>query len=203
MERQGSTASVNGDAPLPRIDAPGLLPTMSFSLSDPDFAVLLNEMETPEGKAKAAKDSPQLLTGASDTGSTQVSDGEETGPIGLSRSPNMNTLATAANGEIVTPSGSRTLLSPMDQPSPPVNTIRRRGSKESIMSVRMEPDSSFQALAELVAGLKPGEDNKVSVDYSLLSEAIREHQALKDAADTLTSKYTGAKVRRDTTECVS
>lgn len=194
VERKGSQISVNGDAPLPRLDGAGLLPTMSFSLSDPDFAVLLNEMETPDGEAK--KDAQQVPP-TSDTGSGQVSDGEEAGPsaAGLSRSPNMNTLATAASGETVTPSMSRTLLSPSDQPTPsPANTLRRRGSKESIMSVRVEPDSSFQALAELVAGLKPGEDNKVSVDYTLLTEAIREHQTLKETADTLTSKYTGAKV---------
>jgi cell division protein FtsB len=189
-ERKDSHLSTNGDAPLPRIDAPGLLPTMSFSLSDPDFAVLLNEMETAEG----SKNSPQKVRTPEAT-SAQASDGEDTMGSALSRSSNMNSLANAANGEAVTPSPSRTLLSPNDKPSPsPVNTLRRRGSKESIMSVRMEPDSSFQALAELVAGLKPDDDNKVSVDYSLLSEAIREHHVLKEAADTLKAKYTGAKV---------
>lgn len=161
---------------------------MSFSLSDPDFAVLLNEMETAEG----SKGSPQKVQTPEAT-SAQASDGEDAAGSALSRSSNMDSLATAANGEVVTPSGSRTLLSPNDQPSP-ANTLRCRGSKESIMSVRMESDSTFQTLAELVASLKPDDDNKVSVDFSLLTEAIREHNVLKAATDTLKAKYTGVKV---------
>ncbi|KLT45774.1 RhoGAP-domain-containing protein [Cutaneotrichosporon oleaginosum] len=156
---------------------------MSFSLSDPDFAVLLNEMETAEG----SKSSPQKSRAPEAT-----SDAEDAGGGVTSRGANMNPQASSANGEAITPSVSRTLLSPNDQPSP-ISTLRRRGSKESIMSVRMEPDSSFQALAELLAGLKPDDDNKVSVNYSLLTEAVREHNALKEAADTLKAKYTGAK----------
>ncbi|BEI94714.1 uncharacterized protein CcaverHIS019_0702950 [Cutaneotrichosporon cavernicola] len=186
-ERKDSHMSTNGDAALPRIDAPGLLPTMSFSLSDPDFAVLLNEMETPEGSKALPKKAR-----TPESGSAQVSDGDDAAGGAMSRNLNMDSLVTAANGEAITPSSSRTLLSPNDQPSP-VDTLRRRGSKDSILSVRMERDSSFQALAALVAGLKPDDDNRVSIDYSLLIEAIREHSALKEAADTLKAKYTGAK----------
>ncbi|GMK59982.1 hypothetical protein CspeluHIS016_0901990 [Cutaneotrichosporon spelunceum] len=185
-ERKDSHVSINGDALLPRIDAPGLLPTMSFSLSDPDFAVLLNEMEMPEGSKGSLKKAR-----TPETGSAQVSDTEDAAGSELSRSLNTDSVVTA-NGEATTALGARTLLSPKDATSP-TNTLRRRGSKDSILSVRMERDSSFQALAELVAGLKPDDDNKVSIDYLLLTEAIREHNVLKEAADTLKAKYTGAK----------
>lgn len=201
---QSKAAEVNGDTPLPK-----MLPTMSFSLSDPDFAVLLKEMEasgkTPDGnKLGFAKDVAGAKTrtdSEAESGTSVASDSEvDAGPnaSGLPRSSKtMDLLSTVANGNgtgngnTIVSSSSRTLLSPNDQAS--TSTLRRRASKESMMSLRVESDATFQALAESVSGMTPGEDGKVAIDHLMLTEAIREHQQLKDTLATLKAKYTGAK----------
>lgn len=172
---------------------------MSFSLSDPDFAVLLKEMEatgkTPEAlQGLQGKDLPSTPKPAPDSeansAASAASDSEvdtSTNATGLPRSSKtMNLLSTVANG-----GDADSLLSPNNQAS--TVTLRRRASKESIVSVRVAPDSSFQALADSVSSLTPGEDGKVAVEHVLLLEAIREHQELKETLATLKAKYTGAK----------
>ncbi|TXT05943.1 hypothetical protein VHUM_03704 [Vanrija humicola] len=156
---------------------------MSFSLSDPDFAVLLSDTETsPPREDSSTSSSPSIPT---------ISDPEET-PVAIkrqsiTRSPQMNLLSSAANGDTL---GARGLLSPHDQP---IGTRRRRLSMESTMSFRMEPDSAISTLKELIDNAKPGDDNHISVDLSLLADVVREHEAMREAAGTLKQKYTGAK----------
>lgn len=151
-------------APMPRIDAPNL-PTMSFSLSDPDFAVLLKEMETTDpSKAAVVVPAPEVrsvwtavLTKQSDK-EELLNGGDELSANHLSAGP---------------------------------STLRKRGSVESFMSINLGNDSAFNALKELVADAT---GDKVTADKELLNDLIREYQALRDNALTLKTKYTGAKV---------
>ncbi|KAL1412711.1 Rho-type gtpase-activating protein [Vanrija albida] len=198
-------ATGNNDRHQPRIDAPSL-PTMSFSLSDPDFAVLLSETEangkTPEKASPPKSNSKTQASPPREDSSTSsspsiptISDPEET-PLSIkrqsmTRSPQMNLLSSAANGDAASSSSPlRSLLSPHDQP---IGTRRRRLSMESTMSFRMEPDSAISTLKELIDNAKPGDDNHISVNLSLLADVVREHEAMRDAAGTLKQKYTGAK----------
>lgn len=183
-DRAAAAAAADGDATKqgPRIDAPAL-PTMSFSLSDPDFAVLLKEMESsPKKKGSVV---PEVVTSSGSPNPQAPSDLEDANSAPMSRSPNMN-LSAAANGQ------DKSLLSPSNVSGlPGGSTHRRRLSMESAVSVRLGAESALSSLKELMSEAK---GDTVTVDRDILNEVIREHDALRDITMTLKNKYTGAKV---------
>lgn len=176
---------------MPRISAPKL-GNMSFSLSDPDFANLLQEMES-SGKsaaeivaAREARDKAGSSVDSHGTGESSPSASPKSGaPVTISHSP------PVPNGSDKLPSPFG-LLSPSDSKLPPAGTPRRRPSVESAISVRMDPDNAILMLKDLVASAAP-DATEVTVDISLLNDIIREHDSLREAALTLRNKYTGAK----------
>lgn len=183
----------------PRISAPKL-GNMSFSLSDPDFASLLQEMES-SGKSAAeivaVKEAREKAASSVDSHASQAPSQAATGESSASASPESPAVVTISHSPPV-PNGSdkmpqqQGLLSPSDSKLPPAGTPRRRPSVESAISVRMDPENAIIALKELVASAAP-DATGVSVDITLLNEIIREHDNLRDTATMLKNKYTGAK----------
>lgn len=181
---------------MPRISAP-TLGSMSFSLSDPDFASLLQEMES-SGKSAAeivaVKEAREKAASSVDSHASQAATGESS----ASASPESPAVVTIShsppipNGSDKMASPTMGLLSPSDSKLPPAGTPRRRPSVESAVSVRMDPENAIVTLKEVVASAGP-DASEVSVDITLLNEIIREHDSLRDTATMLKNKYTGAK----------
>ena len=160
---------------------------MNFSISDPDFASILNEM---------SKSSPDALEKAPSTSTSQNSF--------ISKSPQMDSLASAAGEE-----DSDTGAGAGGETRPPVSqqssTSRlaaphmlssRQVSMESINShsSRFQPDTALHALAEHIATAKLASDDKVQIDTLLLGNIMAETEDLRDQVAGLKSKYSGAKV---------
>ncbi|WRT70298.1 uncharacterized protein IL334_007296 [Kwoniella shivajii] len=196
----------------PRLNAPNL-PPMSFSISDPDFAVILNNIDqspkkTNDLSSNANKSGESIITVKPEG---QDGDSEPSSPLSLegtspalARSPHMDMLSSAAdhaslasNSNELAPSRSpsRSRLSPNDQAQTPQMLRIRQPSAESTMSVnsRYAGDGSFSTLVELVAAAKHKEEDKLEVDLSVLSGVIQEIEDLRDTITGLKSKYTGAK----------
>lgn len=189
----------------PRLLAPDL-PPMTFSLSDPDFALILNHIDR-----SPPKESPIPRTG--DPGHTIKPDADGSGSVGsrsssphhassaaLARSPQMDMLSSAVETEGSSRSLSRTRLSPNDQTPTPQLLRTRQPSTESTTSVasKLGRDSAFAAIVEMVATNKHIGHDTIPVDLNLLSGIVAEVEDLKDFIAGLTNKYTGAKVRRPT-----
>ncbi|KAK4687927.1 Rho-type GTPase-activating protein 1/2, partial [Tremellales sp. Uapishka_1] len=169
----------------PRIDAPNL-PPMTFSLSDPDFAVILNNIHHSPRKSPSASDPAAARETESSPSSMPPS------PSGV-RSP-QNLLASAAE-TLVSRSPSRTRLSPNDTTSPPQMLRLRQPSAESTMSVssRFGADSALNSIVEMVASAKHSNEETVPVETALLAGVIREFEELNNMISGLKNKYTGAR----------
>jgi hypothetical protein len=171
--------------PTPRLIAPDL-PSMNFSISDPDFAVILNDLNS--------KSSGDTANKAPSTSTSQNSF--------ISKSPQMDSLASAAGEEeqLDSPVGeSRPTTSQQSSTSrlaAPQMLASRQVSMESINShsSRFQPDSALHALAEHIATAKLGSDDKIQIDTLLLGNIMAETEDLRDQVAGLKSKYSGAKV---------
>ena len=182
----------DGAEHMPRLTAPDL-PPMTFSLSDPDFASILKDMDKSptDPTAKAAP--------------TSTSQGSF-----ISKSPQMDSLASAAGDEEklegsdagagATPTGEpRPTFSQQSSTSKlaaPQMLQTRQASTESINShgSRFQQDSALHALAGQIASAKQFSEDKVHVDTLLLSNILAESEDLRDQVAGLKSKYSGAKV---------
>lgn len=180
----------------PRLNAPDL-PPMSFSLSDPDFASILNDMDkTSPRDATASKTGVSGVHGLPKTSTSQSSF--------MTKSPQMDHLASAAaavDGDAAAPSSAMTVQSLSSSSSrlgPPPTLRSRQTSAESTTSLvsRFNTDSALYSLVELVAAAKHSNNDKVQIDLMLLANIVNETEDLKDQISGLRSKYTGAKVGR-------
>jgi hypothetical protein len=168
----------------PRLIAPDL-PSMNFSISDPDFAVILNDLNKSSGDT--ANKAPSTSTSQNSF---------------ISKSPQMDSLASAAGEEeqLDSPIGdSRPTASQQSSTSrlaAPQMLASRQVSMESINShsSRFQPDSALHALAEHIATAKLGSDDKIQIDTLLLGNIMAETEDLRDQVAGLKSKYSGAKV---------
>lgn len=189
----------------PKLIAPDL-PTMSFSLSDPDFALILNGInqspkatlkeKAPEQPAQAAPvPAPNAPPASSSKPQIDLDDTPPGSPATdpISRSPPISNSAffRAADGSNTSP--VRTRLSPGNG-APTLRT--RQPSAESTHSIsgRLGPDSAFSEVVGLVADAKQGSKERVEVDVRLLSGIVAEVEELKEVISGLRNKYTGAKV---------
>ncbi|WVR00219.1 hypothetical protein IAU59_007361 [Kwoniella sp. CBS 9459] len=212
----GDQLSAEAAVSTPRLNAPNL-PPMSFSLSDPDFAVILSNMDqSPKKNGDASQSAPKpgesvvMVRSEVDgsSGPSSPSSMQATSPA-LARSPHMDMLSSAADVNHAAPSTSasagdlstarspsRARLSPHDSAHTPQMLRIRQPSAESTMSVVSRygnGDGSFATIVELVAGAKHREEDSVQVDVSVLSGMIAEIEELRDAIAGLKSKYTGVK----------
>ncbi|WVQ67092.1 uncharacterized protein L199_005286 [Kwoniella botswanensis] len=203
----------------PRLNAPNL-PPMSFSLSDPDFAVILNNIDqSPKTDTitNNNKSGESVVTVKAEEGgsgpSSPLSINEGGNSPSLARSPHMDMLSSAADQQsqlagtgtattsgsldaITSRSPSRSRLSPNDQVQTPQMLRIRQPSADSTLSINSRygtGDGSFATLVELVAGAKHREEDKIEVDLTVLSGVIQEIEELRDTITGLKNKYTGAK----------
>ena len=175
---------------------------MSFSLSDPDFALILNNID------RSPQRSTERIPRSADSRGTIKADADGYGspgsspssPLGasssaLARSPQMDTLSSSVD-DSSSRSPSRTRLGPNDQSSTPQLLRTRQPSAESTTSVtsKLDPDSAFATLVELVAAAKHNGHDRMSLELGMLSGVISEMEDSKDTIAGLKSKYTGAKV---------
>ena len=179
----------NQDQPIPP-NIPLAPPGMSFSLSDPDFAVILSNMiQSPE----------RLMTGKIATKPFSSEDESDSGQSpAFSRSPLIGMLSNtiAASRE---PSADQLAepviidkdrLSPMEAPG-----LRlRQLSAESTASLasRLGPESAFGALSDLLA-TTDDKQGSTSVSTSLLKSVVVEVTDLKASLRELQRKYTSTK----------
>jgi hypothetical protein len=177
--------SRDGSESTPRLVAPDL-PPMSFSLSDPDFASILNDMDKTSPNEAAA---PATAPSASNSQNSFIT-----------KSPQMDHLASAAgetdpldvNGSRPPPSRSSSAA----RLAAPQMLQSRQTSTESINSgvSRFDPGSALQALVEVVAASKTAGNDKVQIDSMLLANIVSETEDLREQIAGLKSKYSGAKV---------
>ena len=177
----------------PRLIAPDL-PAMSFSLSDPDFASILNDMD---------KTSPKDISGNTGPGGSMPKTSVSQSSF-ITKSPQMDQLASAAASDdnnissaTPTPGGLPKSLSSA-RLGPPHMLRTRQTSTESTSSIgaRFNSESALYTLVELVASAKHANNDKVQVDLMLLANIVSETEDLRDQISGLRSKYTGAKVCR-------
>ncbi|EIW72231.1 hypothetical protein TREMEDRAFT_24881 [Tremella mesenterica DSM 1558] len=179
---------------------------MSFSLSDPDFALILNGINQSPAKilpksadsAETARPSLEQTVGTIPNGGT-ASPPES--PLRESSSRSQQNLLTARNGPVNAEAGgsrsrspSRSRLSPNDSVSPKYLRTRQP-SAESTMSIssRLGPESSFSTLAEVLASAKHNGQETVHMDVTVLTAMLNEAEELKEKIAALNRKYTGAK----------
>lgn len=163
---------------------------MSFSLSDPDFASILNDMDKT-----SPKDALSKVAGAA--GHPKASSSQSSF---ITKSPQMDQLASAAaprDGETTPPATVNGLPSSSSRLNLPQLLRNRQTSAESTSSFvsRFNNDSALAALVEMVASAKHANNDKVQIDLMLLANVVSETEDLRDQISGLRSKYTGAKVR--------
>ncbi|KIR98411.1 hypothetical protein L804_03982 [Cryptococcus deuterogattii 2001/935-1] len=152
-----------GDTRTPQLHAPAL-PNMSFSLSDPDFAVILSNMDQSPQKIK---------TGEKVRPEVEIPSGGPT--LDMLSAIESDPQSRSQQGHL-----GRSRLSPND--SSPHMLNRRQASADSSFSVRSRlGEGSFERLVELVAGAKFREEESVNVDVGLLSGIVKEVEDLKEA----------------------
>ena len=194
--KQPSTDSISHQEKLatPQLNTPNL-PHMSFSLSDPDFALILNGIDqSPEKETKTASSGTTIRPPLDHDDENSPPAVRLDSPLGRSP-PVLDTLSAASEqGPSKTP--PRHQLSPNSGAgSTPLLLRTRQPSAESTMSLsRLDGDSSFASIVEMVASAKHNQQDTVQVDLSLLSGIVGEVEDLKEALVALKSKYTGAKV---------
>ncbi|TYJ58817.1 hypothetical protein B9479_000249 [Cryptococcus floricola] len=168
----------------PKLNAPDL-PPISFSLSDPDFALILKNMDQSPNKAAHAE--------------FENGQDEEEGSASqsLARSPSLDMLSAINSDPQAQSHPSRPHLSPYS--SDPYSQVRRQASADSTFSVRSRLGSNTGApsdlhqLVELLAEAKFREKEHVNVDVGVLTGVIREVEEMREAMMGLKNKYTGAK----------
>ena len=198
----------------PKIEAPSLR-SMNFSLSDPDFALILNQMDRDSAEShdepKTANSSATVRPDVDDINSESASSSPvnvvsaSSSSPSLARSPHMDQLASAVDGEAMATSipnsrsMSGTRLSPNSAGglgSTPQLLRTRQPSAESTNSVssRLGGDSAFSTAVEILAAAKHAGKDSIILDTSLLSGMIGEMEEMKDSINALQNKYSGAKV---------
>ena len=192
----------------PKIQAPTIRP-MSFSLSDPDFALILHQMDreaaaTSDDALKVESSDAARLNGESDNGDIAPASPDKivsasSSSSALARSPHMEQLASAVDAENASTLGMR--LSPSSAGGlgfAPQLLRTRQPSAESTTSVssRFAADSAFSHAADMLAAAKIGGKDSIEMDVGLLSGLIGEMDDMKETISALRSKYTGAKVSR-------
>ena len=203
----------------PKIQPPTIRP-MSFSLSDPDFALILNHMDKDHQHVDAESVSPKASGSTiQHNGADGVyGDSQPTSPShlpistsspSLARSPQMAELASAvavenetimrASASSSSRSPSRTRLSPSAAGGAghtPQLLRTRQHSAESTASIssRLAAESSFAQVVEMIAQAKHNGKENVPVDVALLNGLVMEMEDMKEIIVALKSKYTGAKV---------
>lgn len=208
----------DGDQQLqtPKLQTPTIRP-MSFSLSDPDFAIILNQINQD-----GAKNGEDPLTQIAKSSATVRQDGPIEGTSNdaapgspkpalphsvssttLARSPHMDQLSSAVDSDSTqrlsdSRSPSRTRLSPSSAGGPgstPQMLRTRQASAESTTSVGSRlAETAFSSLVEVVAQAKHTNQETVPVDVHLLNGVIAEMEDLKDLVSSLRHKYMGVKV---------
>jgi hypothetical protein len=178
--------SKDADETTPRLTAPDL-PPLTFSISDADFASILNDMDkTSPGEAKG-----QTASGPSGSISQNSF---------ITKSPQMDQLASVAGeADTLEVNGSRpppSRSSSASRLAAPQLLQSRQTSAESINSSasRFEAGSALHALAEHVAAAKSASNDKIQIDALLLANIVSETEDLRDQVAGLKSKYSGAKV---------
>ncbi|WVN86424.1 uncharacterized protein L203_101588 [Cryptococcus depauperatus CBS 7841] len=203
-EYQSTKTSFKGENQLkevletPKLHAPDL-PNMSFSLSDPDFAVILSNMDQSPHKNQPNvtlidRDRQRTEVDFIPSGESAPSSPLITSPS-LARSPYMDMLSAVEpnpQAHSVTPLNSRDRLSPNDLT--PHRFNRRQTSADSAISIRSRHgDGSFEKIVEILARAKHNEEESVNVDTTLLVGIVREVEDLREALTGLKNKYTGVK----------
>ena len=163
---------------------------MSFSLSDPDFARILNHIDHPRSfdstttihprGAGSAPTSPVTLTGPTAHSSPVQSLGSVLGSNGT-REPVPDTFSPVSDR--------------LDAGPPLLRTRQLSGESVTSQMSRLGPNSSFQGIVEQVAAAKHAGKDQVQVDLSLLSGVIAEIEGFSEAMSSLKNKYTATKVR--------
>lgn len=188
-------SGMNEDDSTPRLHAPDL-PPMTFSLSDPDFAVILNNIDHSPDKADRTPRIGTFDTNRSEKTSPSSPSSPRTSPS-LARSPQMETLSTAVDETPATSrSPSRTRLSPGDSSTPHRLRVRQPSAESttSVHSRALGPDSAFAQILEVVAGARHGTQDSVQVSLGVLNGIVGEVEDLRDALSGMKNKYTGVKV---------
>ncbi|ORY33516.1 hypothetical protein BCR39DRAFT_463757 [Naematelia encephala] len=171
---------------------------MSFSLSDPDFASILNNIEHSPHRSKTPQAVPPIRRNTDQTDSSPSSPHGGSSPT-LARSPQVDQLSSALDDSIgalgiyESRSPSRSRLSPHD--SAPQLLRTRQPSAESTTSVtsKLGPESAFGQIVSLLAAAKHTGANSVPVDTSILDGIVAEVEDLNQLVQGLKNKYTGAK----------
>ena len=181
------------------------LPSMSFSLSDPDFALILSTIdqspEKPTPTPATARPMDKAGADGDDGSSPSWPQGDADSPS-MSRSPGLDLLSTSTDHLSSSSTPQRRQLSPSGAGSTPHLLRTRQTSAESTMSLsRLGADSSFATIVETVAAAKHGGQENVQVDLTVLSGVISEVEELKDALTALKNKYTGVKVSATRRDC--
>lgn len=199
----GVKETADADRKTPKLTAPDL-PAMSFSLSDPDFALILS---TIDQTSPQKEDKPTTANGV-------VNQNPATSRIPSSSSPSPPTSTSQTSisrnlyNDTISPSSFDSeagefipLAAGSGSPSrsrlgTPQLLRTRQPSAESTTSVfsRFGGDTAFNTVVELVASAKHGNTENVSVDLTVLSGVVAEVEELRDIVVGLRSKYTGAKV---------
>lgn len=203
----------------PKIQPPTIRP-MSFSLSDPDFASILKQIDKDDQNMDDGQISPRAIGPTTRPDSANVANGgsRPTSPThlpvsssspSLARSPQMAELASAvavenenvarASASSSSRSPSRTRLSPNaagGAAHAPQLLRTRQHSTESTGSIssRLAAESSFAQAVETIAQAKHNGKETVPVDVTLLNGLVMEMEDMKEIIVSLKSKYTGAKV---------
>lgn len=213
-------AAASSSSSTPKLFAPDL-PTMSFSLSDPDFAVILKGMDglpkSPE-KTKAtsthANAEPQPVPEVDLDDSPPTSPGTDAAPpFRSTRSPpgtfgaSPGKIRQESDGGEVGGSSSggvsqlrdyspgRARLTPNSSQAPLLRTRQPSAESTHSLSGRLGPDSALSDIARLVAEAKHTGNDRVEVDVSVLSGVMVEMEDVREVLAGLRKKYTGVKVR--------
>lgn len=217
--RSGSVDRGEGSLDTPKLQPPVIRP-MSFSLSDPDFASILNNIGNDATKTADAGQTGRLGASLSvrPDGDTTRGGSAPVSPTGLApsisspalaRSPQMDMLSSAAaDGDSTTwPSASTSRSQSAGRLSPssaagsssitPQLLLRtRQPSADSTISVSSRsPDTAFSNLVQTVAAAKHAGKDNIPMELSALSAIIEEMEEMKDSITGLKSKYMGVKVR--------
>jgi len=217
-----SGPSEHGDqySQTPKIQAPTIRP-MSFSLSDPDFALILNQMDRES--AGTSDDTHTAKSSATVRPNADVTNGDPAPPSpenvvstsssssALARSPHMEQLASAVetDGDSGQMSNSRSASGPRLSPSSaggPGSTPQllrtRQPSAESTTSVnsRLAADSALSNITEILTTARHAGKESIQLDVSLLGGLVGEMEDMKEMIVALKNKYTGAKVSRSTAD---
>lgn len=195
------TPSADGDDQViaPRIDAPAL-PPMSFSLSDPDFALLLNDIHvTPrdgdKNKTPSTGSTIKVDIAAAQLEADKAEPSLSTSPS-IQRSPQMSTLSAAVNGEhsMLPPRiDSRGRLYESKGDSPRLRSRQVSAESTSSTDLTTSAESVQPLLTALLSSAKGSGQSSIEIDISLLEGVVKELDDFSGLVQTLKVKYNGAR----------